>query len=91
LEKGQVINHIVTLYRYNVVTVLEVVLKWMFLILQSATKDRESRLCAMNKVRGCVTACCLYCGVFHCHLPYTQSSVYLFWCWCCLWRDLRFL
>ena len=79
LEKGQVINHIVTLYRYNnVVTVLEVVvLKWMFLILQSATKDRESRLCAMNKVRGCVTACCLYRGgVFHCcHLPYTQFCV----------------
>ena len=85
LEKGQVINHIVTLYRYNVVTVLEVVvLKWMFLILQSATKDRESRLCAMNKVRGCVTACCLYHGVFQCHMPYTQSSVYLSWCWCCM-------
>jgi len=57
---GQVINHIVTLCSYNVVVVLEVVvLKWMFLILQSATKDRESRLCAMNKVRGCVTDCML--------------------------------
>jgi hypothetical protein len=72
LEKGQVLNDILTLCRCNVVTVLEVVLKWMFLILQSATKDRESRLCAMNKVRGYVTACCLYHGVFHivviCHI-----------------------
>jgi len=70
LEKGQVINHIVTLYRYNVVTVLEVVLKWMFLILQSATKDRESRLCAMNKVRGCVTACCVSLSSFAVHTQF---------------------
>jgi len=86
LEKGQVINHIVTLYRCNVVTVLEVVLKWMFLILQSATKDRESRLCAMNKVRGCVTDCMLLVSwcVSLSSFAICTNSVYLSWWWWCM-------
>ena len=49
----------------------------MFLILQSATKDRESRLCAMSKVRGCVTACGFYHVVFHIVIVCHISSAYV--------------
>jgi hypothetical protein len=51
----------------------------MFLILQSATKDRENRLCAMNKVRivvGGLTACYFHSAITVLTISYINGKLF---------------